>query len=70
MRYWKFINPDGSTNSVQSLSNDAHEVPNAVEIDQAEFDEYLASLPKPIAEKPRDLAAEVDDLKTRVSKLE
>ena len=48
MRYWKFVEA-GETKSVQSCSNDEHVVPGAVEIDEAEFRAFLATLP-PIPE--------------------
>ena len=70
MKYWKFTNKEGKTTSVQSCSNDAFRVLKATEVDKTEFDEYLASLPKLVVEKPRDLVVEIDDLKTRVKKLE
>ena len=46
MRYWKRLNPDGSTGAVENYWHD-QDVPGAVEITQAEFDAYIASLPPP-----------------------
>ena len=62
MRYWKWIDKDGKTTSVQSCSNDRHEPPDAVEIDEAEFLSYLDSLPKPVLRPVRDLTKELDNL--------
>lgn len=46
MRYWKRVNADGSTRTIENYSHDLNIV-NAVEIDEAEFKAYLASLPPP-----------------------
>ena len=62
MRYWKRLNIDNSISTVESYSHDL-DVAGAVEIDEAEFDAYIASLPVIKREPPRDLAAEIDDLK-------
>lgn len=70
MRYWKFTDLDGSTKSVQSCSINEHIVPDAIEIDQIEFNEYLKSLPVEQPKLARDLPAELDKLKGRVRKLE
>lgn len=45
MRYWKFLDENRITTSVQSCSNNEHEIPDAVEIDKSEFADFLASLP-------------------------
>jgi len=70
MKYWKFIDKNGKSTSVQSCSNNLHIVPEAIEIDKTEYDEYLSSLPHLVTEKVRDLPAEFDDLKARVEALE
>ncbi len=70
MRYWKFLNPDETINTVQSCSNDACEPSNAMEIDNEEFNDYLASLsPPPPPEPPRDFGAEIDELKKEIKVL-
>ncbi|MBA7649961.1 hypothetical protein ES703_57760 [subsurface metagenome] len=46
MEYWKKVNPDGTTNTVESHSF-PHEVPNAVRITKEEYDAFIASLPTP-----------------------
>lgn len=69
MRYWKRIDENGNTTTVESYSHDL-DIKGAIEISEAEFNEFIASLP-PVEPKPvRDLAAEIDDLKARVGKLE
>jgi hypothetical protein len=69
MRYWKRLNSDSSTNTVESYSHD-FEVEGAVEISKAEFDTFVSSLPLRAMVAPRDLAKEIDDLKARLEKLE
>lgn len=45
--------------------------PNFINATKAEYDTFIASLPPPEPPEPvRDLAAEMDDLKARVGKLE
>ena len=46
MKYWKRVKADGTTSTVESYSHDLS-IEGAVEIDEAEFRAYLASLPKP-----------------------
>ena len=46
MRYWKRINPDGTTRTVESYSHDL-DVGGAIEISGAEFEAFIASLPPP-----------------------
>ncbi|MBA7639562.1 hypothetical protein ES703_47221 [subsurface metagenome] len=46
MEYWKLLNPDGSTSSVESHSF-PHIVPDGIQIDKAEYDAFIASLPEP-----------------------
>lgn len=59
MRYWKRINPDGSTKTVESYSSDAP-IEGAIEITEAEFNAFLASLvpPPPINWKALWMAAD------------
>lgn len=69
MRYWKRLNPDGSTNAVESYSHHL-DVKGAVEITEQEFNAFIASLPEVIPEPDRNLAAEVDDHEARIKELE
>ncbi len=61
MRYWKFAN-----GSVQSCSNDAHVVPAATEVTKFAFDQVIAALPVRPLVQPRDILAEIDDLKAKL----
>lgn len=46
MKYWKRINPDGSTATVESYLHN-QEIKDAVEITQVEFETFIATLPEP-----------------------
>ena len=46
MEYWKFIDGEGNTTSVESHSY-PHLVPDAIQITKEEYDEFIASLPPP-----------------------
>ena len=61
MRYWKRVK-DGVTTTVENYSHDL-EVEGAVEIDKAEYEDFINSLPKPVLQPIRNLAAELDELK-------
>jgi len=63
MEYWKV------GDSVEAHSY-PHQVPGGIRISKEEFDEFIAALPVPVIEPVRDLAAEIDDLKIRITKLE
>ncbi len=65
MKYWKRIDAQGKTTTVESYSFDLP-INGAVEIDKTEFDAYIASLPPPVIKPPRDLAAELDNLKAEL----
>ena len=69
MEYWKKLNPDETTSSVESHSF-PHIVPGAVKIDKEEYDEFITSLPVIEPEPVRDLGKEIDELKARVKELE
>jgi len=69
MRYWKRINENKEITTVESYSH-ALEVEGAVEITEIEYDNFIASLPKPIIQPTRDLAAEIDELKAKMVVLE
>jgi len=69
MRYWKRIDQDGKTTTVESYSHNL-EVEGAVEISWEEFNVFIATLPVTVPEPPRDFGIEIDDLKVRVEKLE
>ena len=67
MRYWKRLNSDGVTNTVESYSHKL-DIEGATEIKEQDFNDYLASLTKRKTEPPRDLAAEIDKIKARLNK--
>ena len=69
MRYWKRVNAKGKTTMVESYSHNLI-IPDAIEITEAEFNAYLASLPEFIPAPVRNLAAEIDDLKAQVAALQ
>ncbi|MBA7574683.1 hypothetical protein ES708_16495 [subsurface metagenome] len=69
MEYWAFYNPDGTIKSVEGHSY-PHKVPGAERITKEEYDRFISSLPVVEPEPVRDLAIEIDNLKTRVMKLE
>lgn len=69
MEYWKKVDQDGNTITVESHSY-PHKVPDAIQITKEEFDTYIASLPVVEPEPTRDPLAEIDELKARLSKLE
>ena len=69
MRYWKRIDIEGKTTTVESYSFDAN-ITGAIEITQDEFDAFITSLPMPIITPARDLLKEIDTLKARVATLE
>ncbi len=62
MRYWKRVDKDGNTTTVESYSHNL-DVEGALEITKEECGEFIASLPKPVIEPVRDLAAEIDELR-------
>lgn len=69
MRYWKRVDDAGKTTTVESYSHNLA-IMGAIEIDEAESGAYIASLPVPIIEPVRDLAAEIDELKAKVAGFE
>ena len=66
MRYWKRVNAEGLTTTVESYSHD-QAVEGAVEINQAEYDTYIAALPPP--PPPTDWKAQFAAAKTLEEKL-
>lgn len=69
MRYYKRIDANGKTTTVESYSHDKV-VEGTIEIAEQEYDEYLASLPPLPPPKPaRDLGAEIDELKAQIELL-
>ncbi len=46
MRYWKRVDNDGKTTTVESYSHDL-DIKGAIEIDSTEVNAYMALLPKP-----------------------
>ena len=69
MRYYKRIDQNGKTTAVESYSHNL-DVAGAIEINQAEYDAYLSSLPIPISTPSRDFLKEIDELRIRIEKLE
>ena len=67
MRYWKRLNPDSSTRTVESYSHDLP-VSGAMEITEAEFNSFLASLPPP--PPPTDWKALYQAATTQVARLQ
>jgi len=68
MRCWKRLNTDGTTSTVESYSHDLN-IEGAVEISEAEFDEFIASLPLLPPEPVRDLATEIDEIKIALKQI-
>jgi hypothetical protein len=69
MEYWKKLNPDGTTNTVESHSF-PHKVPDGVRITKEEYDIFIASMLEPEPPEPvRDLVAEIDKLRAEIEKL-
>jgi len=64
MRFWKRVDKDGNTITVESYSHSL-DIIGAIEIDEKEFDAYIASLP-PIIRPVRELEL----LARRVSAIE
>ncbi len=69
MRYWKRVDMFGKTTTVESYSHDLFVI-GAVEIEETEYNAFIALLPKPVLEPIRDLAKELDELKVKVADLE
>ena len=69
MRYWKRVDKNGKTILVENYSHDL-DIEGAIEIDKAECNAFIASLPAPIPVPVRDLGAEIDELRAKVEKLE
>lgn len=62
MKYWKRVDTQGKTTTVESYSHDL-DVEGALEIDKAEFDDFINSMPiKPMI-PGRDILKEFDGLK-------
>jgi hypothetical protein len=47
MRYWKRIDTQGATRTVEAYSFDG-EIEGAIEITKEEYDAFIAGLPKPL----------------------
>ena len=69
MRYWKRVDGEGNTTTVESYSHPL-DVEGAVEIDEEEYEAFIASMPKEETPPSRDVLAEIDDLKARLEALE
>jgi len=68
MRYFKRIDTEGNTTTVESYSHNL-DVKGAIEISKTEYDAYIASLPVVEPEPVRDLVAEIDELKAKIKML-
>ena len=71
MRFWKRLNSDGGTRTVESYSHDLV-VAGATEIKEKEYNAFIKSLPAP---EPRrniiaEMAADIAELEVRISSLE
>jgi len=62
MKYWKLLNSDGTTNSVESHSY-PHKVPDATQITKEEYVEFIASIPVVEPEPVRNPLAEIDEIR-------
>jgi len=69
MRYYKRINTEGDTTTVESYSHDL-DVEGAIEITKEEFDAFMASLPVIEPEPVMDYKAEILALKAKIGILE
>lgn len=70
MEYWKKVDQDGITTTVENHSN-PHEVPDAIRTTKEEYDVFIASLPEPALPEPTiDMKAEIKALKDRIDELE
>ena len=67
MRYWKRIDEEGKTTTVESYSHYL-DIKGAIEITEKEFNSFISELPQVITET-RDLAAEIDQLKAEIAQL-
>ena len=68
MRYYKRVNTEGETTTVESYSHNL-KVKGAVEITKAEYDAFIASLPVVEPEPVMDYKAEILKLQDEVKKL-
>lgn len=66
MRFWKRVDKNGETTTVESYSHNL-KVKGAVEITKQEYDDFLASLPIIEPEPPRDLFTEIDEIKAKIA---
>jgi len=69
MKYWKRVDDDGKTIAVESYSHDL-DVVGAIEIMEAEFNNFLDSLASVPQPPLRNVFEELEELKVRVVKLE
>ncbi len=69
MRYWKRVDQDGKTTTVESYSHDLN-IKRAIEISEGEFLAFIASLPQPVEQPKRDYLGELDALRARIETLE
>ena len=69
MKYWKRIDKEGKTTTVESYSHDL-DISGAIEITEIEFKAYIGALPVITPPPARNLLTEIDALKARIVVLE
>jgi len=69
MRYWKRIDAEGKTTTVEGYSHEL-DVEGAIEIDKTEFDSYIASLPPPGPPPKPAIDAKIESIEARLKALE
>lgn len=69
MQYWKKIDTNGNTTTVESHSFH-HKLLDAIRISKKEFDAYIASLPVVEPEPVVDSLVKITELEARIAILE
>lgn len=68
MRYYKRVKND-KTVAVEKYSHNLP-VPDTIEINKQEYDEFIKNMPAPELPEVRDLEKEIDEIKGRINALE
>ncbi len=68
MKFWKRVDGQNKTTTVESYSHD-FEIEGAIEITEEEFNKFLQSLPAPVPIPSRDPLVEIDILRDQVQKI-
>jgi len=66
MRYFKRVNEFGDITTVESYSHEA-DVPEAIEISEEEFNDFINSLPASTVNPGRDIPGEIDSILQRLA---